>query len=381
MQQLAHTTVSTPPQGIWARLGRCISWLLFGSVEFGTSEEYQEFRYKLLIVLMVSGAVLTALLIVGTFSHINPIGNRHELSMVLFTSSAFVLWLLLRGHPGRFTTIAWVYEIVCLWEYTSALLYVPTDELRVLWFFVNIPGVFILLGPRAGWVITLGTVVGLVWGNTQLSQPYSANAMATGVLGMLYLGVTFHAYMHRSISYFTRMREYNAQLHQLASHDPLTGVFNARAYYAACDQHIRSGLRSNQPFAVLFVDLDHFKAVNDTYGHAAGDEVLRVVAHTLQQHIRRSDVLGRIGGEEFSVFLPDTPMSGAIQLAETLRVAVENCHPQAGDVTLKMTASIGVAARSAQHQSMQDIQRQADEAMYLAKKGGRNRVSALNALA
>lgn len=362
-----------------ATFAQVLHRFLFGRVQFPPSEEYQEFRYKLLIALMVSGALVTGFFILGTLGAVNPIGWQHTASMVFYTVGTLVLWLLLRGRPERFKPIAWCYEVVSLWELTSALLHVPSDELRVLWFYTNVPGVFILLGQRAGWAVTLVTMAGLAFGNSLLERPYSPNAMATALFSLLYFGVFFHVYTDRSISYFKRMRDYNAQLKQLASHDPLTGLMNARAYYAACDQQIRSSERSKQPFAVLFVDLDHFKAVNDTYGHAAGDEVLRVVARVLQEHIRRSDLLGRIGGEEFSVFLPGTDQDGAVSLAEQLRKAVAACQPRMEDVALTITASVGVAAKSSEHQTMREIQQQADEAMYLAKKAGRNRVSTLGA--
>lgn len=352
-----------------------LNWVLFGPIQFPQRQEYQEFRYKLAIILMVAGALLTGLFILGQLSAVNPIGWPHMGSMVFFTSTSLVIWLLLRGRPQRFKPLAWVYELVCLWEYTSSLLYVPADELRILWFFTNVPGVFILLGQRAGWVITLGSAVGMVLINPHLSHPYSPNAIATGFLGMLFLGFTFQAFANRSMSYLRRMYDFNAQLDALASHDPLTGVMNARAYYNACEQQIHAAQRSGQSFAVLFVDLDHFKSINDAYGHAAGDEVLRTVAQTLQGHLRASDLLGRIGGEEFSVFLAGTELAGAKQVAEQLRHAVEACEPRAGEVQLRVTASIGVAARGTSAPSMKLIQQQADEAMYLAKKAGRNRVS------
>jgi len=174
------------------------------------------------------------------------------------------------------------------------------------------------------------------------------------------------------------MRDYNARLQQMASHDPLTQVLNARAYYAACEQQIAQCTRSDLPYSVLFIDLDHFKAVNDTHGHAAGDEVLRVVACTLSRSLRSSDLLGRIGGEEFSIFLTDTPLSGALQLAEALRIEVEACRPQLENNPLRITASIGVATRSPNAQTMEVIQQLADAAMYEAKKAGRNRVSTLD---
>jgi diguanylate cyclase (GGDEF)-like protein len=237
--------------------------------------------------------------------------------------------------------------------------------------------VFILLGRRSGWIITLGTMLGLGLGNAHLDKPYSPNALATAQFSLLYLGIFFHSYVGRTFSYFQRMRDYNDRLQDMASHDPLTHVLNARAYYEACAQQIALSQRTQNPFSVLFVDLDHFKKINDTHGHAAGDEVLRTIAQTLSQHLRQSDLMGRIGGEEFSVFLPNTSLSGALLVAENLRSAIERCRSDLGETTLQITASIGVASSTNGAQSMQQIQQHADTAMYEAKKAGRNRVSTL----
>jgi diguanylate cyclase (GGDEF)-like protein len=360
---------------------RVLKWLAFGTVQFSEQEEYLEFRYKFLIVLMLTAAALTLLFILGLVSQINVIGWAHGRMMISYVTGTFVLWMLLRGAPKRFKRIGWIYELLSLTESASALVYVPVDELRILWFYTNIPCVFILLGQRAGWLITGFTMVGFVIVNGYLDAPYSPSAMATGVLAMLYLGVSFHAYVDRSMSYFKRMRDYNSQLQDLASHDPLTRVFNAGAYYRACDQQINLSRRTDQAFSVLFIDLDHFKSINDTYGHAMGDDVLRTVAQTIQKTVRRTDVVGRIGGEEFSVFLPGTPLLGAQQLAELLRASIESIELEANSVRLKVTASIGVAAKRVDQETMQTIQQHADQAMYEAKRSGRNRVSIFNSAA
>lgn len=353
---------------------------MFGDVAFPQSEEFDEFRYKFLIVLMLSGALFTAIFVAGEYAKVNRIETPHMVSMQLFVATAILLWLALRGRKAWFRPVAWIYEIVCLMEYTSSLWLVPADELRLMWFFVNIPGVFILLGVRVGWVITVLTIAWLVISNAVMPVPYSSNAMATATISMLYMGVFFHAYGTRALSYFLRMRDYNQQLEQLASHDMLTGVLNARAYYAACERSIEMASRTGQPYAVIFVDLDHFKAVNDTYGHAAGDAVLKAVAQCLGQTIRKSDALGRIGGEEFSILMPNTDRSGAMQLAEALRQKVEALNPSIGDQNLRVTASIGVAACVGVVEPMKTIQQKADQAMYVAKSRGRNRVSAFDEL-
>ncbi|MBK1681464.1 GGDEF domain-containing protein [Rhodocyclus tenuis] len=353
--------------------------LLFGRAEFHESEEYLAFQFKLLAIVLVSGALFTALFLLGEFSRINPLsGSPHLYSMSAFTAAALILWGLLRGHKERFLWIAWSYECACLLEYVSALAFVPQDELRVLWFFTNIPGVYILLGQRAGAAITTLSVVGLAFGNASLSAPYSPNGLATLIVALVYQGVFFHIYGNRSLSYFARMRASHEKLHHMATHDTLTGVMNARAYYSACEQMILLGRRHGTPFSVLFVDLDHFKSVNDMHGHAAGDAVLKAVAGALRTSIRTSDALGRVGGEEFSIFLPDTDLLGALQLAETIRRGIEQLMPVIESGPLRISASIGVAECSDRGQSMQEIQRQADAAMYAAKQQGRNRVSTLS---
>jgi len=351
---------------------------MFGDVNFPNHEEYDEFRYKLLIALMLFGALFTAVFVLGEVLRINRIQTPHLLSMQVFTLTALGLWGLLRGHKQRFKLVAWSYEIVCLMEYTSSLWFVPADELRLMWFFVNIPGVFILLGSGAGWLITGVTVAWLLISNSVMPVSYSSNAMATFVLSSVYMAVFFHVYGSRSLSYFQRMRDFNTALETLASHDVLTGVLNTRAYYDACEQHIQMASRIGQPYAVIFLDLDHFKTVNDTYGHAAGDAVLKAIASCLKAAIRKSDSLGRIGGEEFSVFMPNTGRNGAMCLAELLRAAIEDLRPSIGERRLRVTASLGVAVCDDAIQEMQTLQNRADQAMYIAKTHGRNRVCAFD---
>ena len=150
--------------------------------------------------------------------------------------------------------IGWTYECLCMLENTSALVFVPVDELRIMWFFTNIPCVFILLGQRAGWVITAVTVLGIALGNQHLSATvFMRMPSPQAFWHLLYFAVAFHVYVDRSISYFKRMRDYNLQLVDMASHDPLTKVLNGGAYYRQCDQLIHASQRSNQAFAVLFL--------------------------------------------------------------------------------------------------------------------------------
>ncbi len=356
------------------------SSLFFGRVEFPESEEYREFQYKFLLVLLAVGALATIFFIVAGGDPALSIPDAHMRSMKIFTAVSVLLFFLLRGRKAWFVTIAWIYELASLAELWSAMLYVPGDELRILWLFTNIPGAYLLLGRAVGALVTLTIISGLLISNAHLSAPYSPNAVATATIAMIYSAAFFHAYATRSVMFFLRMRDSNELLRFMATRDALTGVLNARAYYEVCDRMIRVAQRNSEPYAVLFVDLDHFKSINDTYGHAAGDHVLKSVADCLTRNIRHSDALGRIGGEEFSIFLPNTPMTGALELAEHIRLSIEALMPDVGTGPRKITASIGVARNQHSDQLMLDIQRQADQAMYQAKAGGRNRVSAFDEL-
>jgi diguanylate cyclase (GGDEF)-like protein len=125
----------------------------------------------------------------------------------------------------------------------------------------------------------------------------------------------------------------------------------------------------------LLLDADHFKAVNDKYGHAAGDEALCLVARTLHETLRASDITGRIGGEEFTVFLPETDLDGAAQLADRLREAIAAAKLIFQDQLIRLTVSIGVAPVGLEAATPLDVALQAaDEALYRAKQSGRNRV-------
>lgn len=175
-----------------------------------------------------------------------------------------------------------------------------------------------------------------------------------------------------------QLAEANKQLEYLANHDSMTGLLNGRMYYEVCDRMMCLAHRDKTPFSVLFIDIDHFKNINDTYGHEAGDTVLKQVSACMVKTCRICDVIGRVGGEEFSIYLPETNHEGAMLIAEKVRIKIEELLPNINSKPLKVTVSIGVASNLKHHKSISDIQRDADHAMYHAKMEGRNRVSTLN---
>ncbi|ACL23709.1 sensor domain-containing diguanylate cyclase [Chloroflexus aggregans] len=159
-----------------------------------------------------------------------------------------------------------------------------------------------------------------------------------------------------------------AQAQQQALTDPLTGLLNRRGFEQRLQEEIDRSLRYNVPMALLMVDIDHFKAINDTFGHVAGDEILRMVAQLLRENVRRHDIVARYGGEEFAVILPATGFEGTPILGERIRRAVQ----QAAWPYVPVTISVGGACCDATMTNATDLLTAADHALYDAKRSGRN---------
>ena len=169
-----------------------------------------------------------------------------------------------------------------------------------------------------------------------------------------------------------RLRNQSLQLRKLAQVDGLTGLHNRRHALMLAEQLYASCLRRNSPLAVVMVDLDLFKEINDRFGHAAGDEVLRSAARHFASCLRRQDVIGRTGGEEFAIFLPDTDLNAAITVVERCRNGLGEV--QEGEQSRRVTASFGIAVASDDRFTLDELLQQADKALYSAKANGRNQV-------
>ena len=162
---------------------------------------------------------------------------------------------------------------------------------------------------------------------------------------------------------------------RLAITDELTGIFNRRHFFEMAEKQFALAQRSNLPLTALIVDLDHFKHFNDTYGHVVGDQVLRETARLMCTAMRESDIIGRYGGEEFSILLPDTTTKAAVYVAERLiaQVSDKPIETEAGKMTIHL--SIGVGGMSKDTPTLHSLIIRADQAMYLAKSAGRNCVA------
>jgi diguanylate cyclase (GGDEF)-like protein/PAS domain S-box-containing protein len=169
------------------------------------------------------------------------------------------------------------------------------------------------------------------------------------------------------------------ELIRLAHTDPLTGIANRRHFFEKVEEELKRIKRSGSEFSILLIDVDHFKKINDIYGHDVGDKMLTEIATLIQSCLRETDLCARIGGEEFSVFLPDTQENGAFWVADRIcsRIAKHSFFVADGKTPMNLTVSIGVAgANSSSDLTSAQLYKNADTRLYIAKHTGRNQVSA-----
>jgi diguanylate cyclase (GGDEF)-like protein/PAS domain S-box-containing protein len=165
-----------------------------------------------------------------------------------------------------------------------------------------------------------------------------------------------------------------SEVQRLATIDPLTNVYNRRFFFERAQKELRRSVRYHNPMTIVMLDIDHFKAVNDQFGHPCGDEVLRRVADVCRSSTRNFDVIGRYGGEEFILLLPETGLEGAIATAERIRVEIERLKIIMHNGRIGVTVSVGIASLGVENTELDQMLSQADQALYAAKQGGRNRI-------
>jgi diguanylate cyclase (GGDEF)-like protein len=190
---------------------------------------------------------------------------------------------------------------------------------------------------------------------------YDENGLATRLCGI-----------HQEIS---DRKSLESQLEFHASYDALTGLLNRRELLERLETEVSRAQRHDQPLVIFLLDIDHFKRINDTLGHKAGDRVLQGFAAMLNGHLRKMDLCGRYGGEEFIVALPETELHKAVGLAERLRSLIENNDRLAHGLRLSITVSIGISAYPADGSNVAELIDAADKALYRAKNGGRNLIA------
>lgn len=236
--------------------------------------------------------------------------------------------------------------------------------------------------------LIFGLAFGVFWGilrtariDATLLASFQIQALSTVLMAQLISVMMWHQYSRRvllsrklGLTHAALLAK-QQELETLAERDTLTGLYNRRKFMQLAEQELNRAARMPSDICLLMVDLDFFKHINDHYGHPAGDAVLQQVAGILLHGVRGTDVVARMGGEEFIVLMPNTARAGALVAAEKLRHAVSEHPLELGDVRIPVTASIGVTGLGPQQRASIDaLYAAADLALYAAKKNGRDRV-------
>ena len=208
---------------------------------------------------------------------------------------------------------------------------------------------------------------------------FSDNHESTGLLSVdpmqrIYLGGFSVNILLASVGFVVMGHEKLVENYQeLASHDELTGLYNRRKFIEGAELELKRAARYDLNISVLILDIDHFKVINDTYGHQAGDVVIKDIAAVMRENFREVDLFARYGGEEFVALLSESKLGDAAALAERVRVSISQCIVHVGSDKITYTASFGVTQARPAEQLTQLIAR-ADAALYTAKNAGKNRI-------
>ena len=336
------------------------------------------------MVSIVLGNLLLSCVFVGMIAAIYQFQGRPP-RWLLLTPSALVtcfVIVFIDNFPARASFVGLVIGLQAVWALVAALERRHATVGRGQWLLVA--GLLleaVVLGGRA-----------LVAISTHFE---ATNILQSSALQTLTFLATFSVVLVSSVGFVFMSRDRADENNRvLAALDPLTGVANRRSLISALDRDVSRAVRTREPIALMMVDIDHFKRVNDRYGHPAGDQVLCSVVDVLRGRVRAQDLVGRYGGEEFMVVLPDTTLLGAEQLARELcrAVAESRCRigsteggsdtrPEPGGTNIAVTVSIGVfGGRLESGDSWDMLIAAADRALYQAKENGRNRVEVATGL-
>lgn len=310
-----------------------------------------------LFALLTAGFAISFVIEFCNLRHTTPRTARAFglLRWPLFLAAPFCLLLSIDAVPIFYDSLNFLLLITAIMAIAAVLLALLGGNRQARYFFVAwMPQVAFtvvrLIQMLGGWTEPAWLEYGL---------PFSM-AFASLVITLGIADQTLHARRERDVA------------DELAHHDALTGAFNRRAVLSRLDAAVLAAHRDQVPLALLFVDLDHFKQLNDTHGHAAGDRCLQAIVQTLSHELRADDWLGRYGGEEFIVVLPGASRASAEQIGERMRARIESIHLPTNDHAMSMTISIGVAGLLGQQDNSTALIERADAALYCAKSAGRN---------
>lgn len=329
------------------------------------------------------------LLIIAVFSNLfavmsdlglNDLGPIHTKVDYLYGFSTFMLIFYLRLSKENYFNTSHTLIIISVMTFTSALVFVPQDEFRMIWFYLIVFVAYALNGKASGLFYTAASIAIILTAHSSLDLQLSQVAINSGILGLIIGSFLSLIYTNKITDYENSLSKKNQDLKVLASTDGLTGIMNKRIFNEVSERYFGTAQRDHQNLTLLLLDLDHFKDVNDNYGHQVGDELLVRFVHAIESLLRKSDIIARVGGEEFAILLFKTSSDEALSLAEKVRQETEQISIacEARKKSISITTSIGISQNRSDDKKFSDIYLRSDKALYQAKEKGRNQVFLIN---
>ena len=340
------------------------------------SPDFENFRRRILIYIVSVAAVFSLLFGILHDLDLNPLNDWHANVNYFYSAVSVLMLLFVWRKPEGFHHIVLPFLVASHLTFTSALWTVPEDQFRAIWFYLLILVAFMIGGSRMGYGFTLAALATVLVADTATDLQLTDISVVSIVVGLVILSLISNTFVTKATAYSQLIETQSRRFIRLAREDHLTGVLNARSFYEIGDELFKLARRDQTSLSILYLDIDYFKQVNDTFGHHNGDVVLQEVTRVIASAVRDSDVLARIGGEEFNVLLPETDGKGAKVLAEKIRILVEQTPVKLDDKEISVTLSIGVAILQESDSGFEILQQRADQLLYDAKSRGRNRVVA-----
>lgn len=294
---------------------------------------------------------------------------KAELNNLLLDSFTFGIWVTALGFPLWITFLLGISTCINLGAFRGASGLLQAIGLLLAGAFLAIPFVGLHFNPDTSLTTSLLAIFCL--STYLLLYAFGAHKRTVTLHEVRLKLRQSEQALHKQIAEISFLQ---GQLTEQVNRDPLTGLFNRRYLAATLDREIARCIREKDPLCVMMVDIDHFKQINDTYGHQAGDEVLVQVAKTLVDELRASDIACRYGGEEFLLLMPNLTLLVAVARAEELREKLAASCIQAAGQKIQVRLSIGIASLLTDATTAHELIRCADTALYQAKQEGRNRV-------
>ena len=367
---------------------RILNYLYSGHL-FCTDEEPIKHKFVFLNSVMSVTILITFVMGIYRYLHDNEVVSTIDFSFALL---AALLLLMLRRDKSHIEAIATALLAAAFLLFLTLLLYASVQSTRLSVFFLLVASAFYLKGIRIGnyWLIAVMLCIGIVHFSGFAYTGYSNLDIFATYIYLFSFYIILRLYESVKASQTHSLIELNNNLEELVNQrteelyrekellriasitDPLTRLYNRNKMDEVFADEERRSTQEGNDFSIILVDLDHFKRVNDTYGHNVGDLFLKEIAELLGNAFRESDTIGRWGGEEFLIFLPNTHLNEAMERAERLREIVAR-HPFSHIGS--QSASLGVATLKS-GETLKSLIHRADSALYEAKKNGRNRVQA-----